>query len=359
MPKTLEELDIMGIATRVFNNASKEKKVEEMVNGVMSEVVYNDDELLRAYCRKVFPKTSGQIPDPSALWKFNTIMVELADNLIVKPNIDQFLGFIAETEQLDANTSLKQIKIETDYNINFTLVAHDSGVRTVKLGDSKTISQLPFTIGFGLTYDPLTKTDDEVNWYRKTIKEIGRAKSAYIYRKIFELIKAAGTLPAANVKEGTGLTFNDIKKVARTIQRRTGSKAVLLADELLLDYIASKMISDTAGGGLQPLLYDGLRAELFANMAPTNFGTFTGVPMENHFTDENNTKYQYKENEGIMVGSSDQHKAVKVSLIGGMTQKTDTELKDDRVTMWVQQSLAITLVYPNRVGYIREDSIAD
>lgn len=130
------------------------------------------------------------------------------------------------------------------------------------MGDSKTISQLPFTIGFAVTYDPLTKTDDEVNWYRKTIKEIGRGKLTYIYRKIFEVIKASGTLPAANVKEGTGLTFNDIKKVARTIQRRTGPKAVLLADELLLDYIASKMISDTAGGGFTAITLCGLKSRI-------------------------------------------------------------------------------------------------
>lgn len=356
MTKTFEELDMRSVAARVFNNASEERKVEEMVNGVMSEVVYKDDDLLKAYCRKVFPG-NGQTPDPSTLWKFNTIMVELADNLIVKPNLDQFLGLVADTEQLDANVSLKKIKVETDPNLNFTLVAHDSGVRTVKLGNDREVLQTPFTIGFGVTYDPLTKTEDEVEWYRKTVKEIGRAKLNYIFHKIFDLVKASGSLPTANVKEGTGLKFNDIRKVARTIQRRTGSKAVLLADEILLDSIANGMLADSNNGGLAPLLYDGLRAELFANMAPTNFGTFTGVPMDNYFTDEANTKYQYDVNEGIMVGSTDQHKALKVSLIGGMTQRTATELKNDRVSMWVQQELAITLVHPNRIGYIRDDGV--
>lgn len=355
MPNILEELDMKAIGTRVFNNESKEEKVEKMVNGVMSEVVYNDDELLRAYCRKVFPK-DGTAPDPSTVWKFNNIMLELAENLIVKPNINQFLDLIAITKQLDANVSLERIKIERDYNIKWTLVAQGSGVRTVKLGSEKSIAQIPFTAAFGVNYDPLTKTDDEVEWYRRTVKDIGRSKINYIFKQCFNIIKATGALPTANVYTAAGLNFSKVKDLARTIQRRTGSKAVLLADQLLLDSLATKMLADTNNGGLAPLLYDGLRAELFANMAPTNFGTFIGLPMENRFTDDDNTKYQFDTNEGIMVGSGDRYKALQVSLIGNMVQRTHEENKDNRYALWVEQEMAITLLYPNRIGLVIDTS---
>lgn len=357
MAKTFEELDMKAIGTRVFNNASEEKIVDEMVNGVARQVVYEDDELLRAYCRKVFP-ANGTAPDPSTIWKFNNIMLELADNLIVKPNIDQFLGLIANTKQLDANVSLERIKLEKDYDIKFSLVASDSGVRTVKLGNDRTIVQVPFTIGFGVNYDPLTKTDNEIEWYRKTVKVIGQAKLNYIFQHCFDVIKASGSLPAANVLSSASIKFGDVKNLARTIQRRTGSKAVLLADQLLLDSLATKMLADPTNGGLAPLLYDGLRKELFETMEPTNFGTFVGLPMENHFTDENNTKYQFPVNEGIMVGSGDKYKALQVSLIGNMVQRNQTELKDDHYDLWVQQELAITLLYPNRVGHVTDTSVS-
>lgn len=336
--------------------AGKPRKEQKSLNDAAGTIIDIDDEqAVRTLCREVFPK-DGQMPSPDTLWKFNTVLVQVAEQFIVKPNFDQIFGAIATTQQVDKNTSLIEYTVEKDYNIQFSMIANSSGHKLVKIGDSGKVAQVPFTIGFGITYDPLTKTMDEIDWFNKAVREIGRAENAYIYNHCLKLLKAAGALPTNNVKEAAGLKYADVRELASVLRRRTGGRPVLLADEVMLDSLARDMA--TGDAYVTKLMFDGLAQELFGSYAPSNFGTFDGVVLDNPYISDKNDKVAMPVNEGIMYGSSSSYKPLAVTKIGTMTQKTNTELKNNRVQMWVEQELAITLLYPQFIGFVKDTSLS-
>lgn len=340
----------LDAAKNVFSGNARKENIS--MNGI--EVAYDDEKAIRELCQKVFP-ASGQMPSPDTLWQFNTVLVQVAEQFIVKPNFEQIFGAFATTKQVDKNTSLVEFTIEKDYNINFSLVAANSGHKLVKIGDSRKVAQTPFSIGFGATYDPMTKTDDEIEWFNRAVKEIGRAEIAYIYNKCLELLSAADALPAKNVVDGSNVTYAQVKDLAAVIRRRTNGRPVLLADELLLNSIGEAMVAD---GHTGKLIFDGLAEELFGAYAPKNFGTFDGIATENPYIDAENTKTALPVNEGIMYAASGKYKPIAVTRIGGMIQKTNTELKNGRVQFWVEQELAITLLYPQMIGKVTDDALS-
>ncbi len=333
-------------ACRVFNGKARKETVS--MNGV--EIMLDDEQAIRELCSKVFP-ADGQPASPDTLWQFNTVLVQVAEQFIVKPNFDKIFGVIATTKQVDKNTSLLEFTVEKDYNIKFSMIASNSGHKLVKIGDSRKVAQVPFTIGFGITYDPMTKGEDEIEWFNKAVKEIGRAEIVYIYNKCLELLGEAGAMPAANILEGANLTYAAVRDLASVIRRRTGGRPVLLADQVMLDSFGKDL-------GDSKLLFDGLAAELFGEWAPTNFGTFDGMMLENPFIDASNTKVAMPVNEGIMFAASNKYKPLAITKIGGLVQKTNTELKDDKVQMWVQQELAITLLYPQFIGRVKDTALS-
>lgn len=337
-------------AKNVFSGNARKETIS--MNGV--DVAFDDEKAIRELCQKVFP-ASGQLSSPDTLWQFNTVLVQVAEEFIVKPNFEKIFGTFATTKQVDKNTSLVDFVVEKDYNINFSLIASNSGHKLVKIGDSRRIVQSPFTIGFGVTYDPMTKTDDEIEWFNKAVKEIGRAEIAYIYNKCLDLLSASDALPAKNVVEGSNITYAQVKDLAAVIRRRTGGRPVLLGDEVLLNSIGEGMVAD---GHTGKLIWDGLAEELFGAYAPKNFGTFDGVATENPYIDDQNTKTALPVNEGIMYAASGKYRPIAVTKIGGMIQKTNTELKNDRVQMYVEQELAITLLYPQLIGKVTDDALS-
>ena len=338
-------------ACRVFNGKARKEMVS--MNGL--DVQLDDEQAIRELCQKVFP-ADGQMAGPETLWNFNTILVQVAEQFIVKPNFDKIFSVIATTKQVGKNTTLLKYKIEKDYNIQFSLVARNSGHSLVKIGDSGEVAQVPFSIGFGATYDPMTKTDDEVEWFNRAVKEIGRAQIVYIYNKCLEILSDAGAMPAANIIEGTDIKYAAVRDLAAVIRRRTNGRPVLLADAVMLDSLARDMA--TGDAYTSKLLWDGLAEELFGSYAPKNFGTFDGMELENPFTDAQNTKVALPVNEGIMFAASGKYKPLAITKIGGMVQKTNTEFKDGKVQFYVEQELAITLLYPQFIGKVVDDALS-
>lgn len=347
---TLDFSKYLEPACNVFSGNARKETVS--LND-REELQIDDEQAIRSLCRAVFP-ADGQQPSPDTLWQFNTILVQVAEQYIVKPNYDTVLGAIANTKQVDKGVSLIDFTVEKDYNIKFSMIAANSGHKLVKIGDNRKVPQVPFTIGFGVTYDPLTKTDDEVEWFNKAVKEIGRAKLAYIYTHALKLMEAASALPVNNTKVGSNLTYDDARDLAAVIRRRTGGKPVLLADAALLDNIARSMVNDAY---VTKLMFDGLAEELFGAYAPQNFGTFSGVELDNPYIDDENSKVALPVNTGIMFGSNSRVKPLNITMVGGMTQKSLTEIKNDRVQLWVQQELAITMLYPQFVGLFKDTAV--
>lgn len=338
-------------ACRVFSGNARKETVS--MNGI--DVQLDDESAIRELCNKVFP-ADGQMADPATMWNFNTVLVQVAEQYIVKPNFDKILGVIATTKQVDKNTTLLAYDVEKEYNIQFSMIASSSGHRLVKIGDNGKIAQVPFTIGFGATYDPLTKNEDEITWFKKAVKEIGRAEIVFIYNKCLEILNETGNLPTKNIVEGSGVKYAEVRDLAATIRRRTGGRPVLLADAVLLDSLARDMA--TGDTYTSKLMWDGLAEELFGTFAPKNFGVFDGMELDNPFTDAQNTKVALPVNEGIMFASSNKYKPLGVTKIGGMTQKTNTELKNGKVQFFVEQELAITLLYPQFIGKVTDDALS-
>lgn len=338
-------------ACRVFNGTARKEQVSLNDREVLD---INDEEAIRSLCHRVFDE-NGQIESMDAVWKFNTILVQVAEQFIVKPNFDKIFNVIATTKQVDKKTSLLEFTVEKDYNIKFSMVATNSGHKLVKIGNSGKVAQVPFNIGFGATYDPLTKGEDEIEWYKRAVKEIGRAQIVYIYNKCLELLNAAGALPTSNVVEGDSVKYAQVRDLASTIRRRTNGRPVLLADEVLLDSLGKDMASDSY---FSKLMWDGLAEELFGAYAPKNFGTFDGMALENPYIDAENSKVALPVNEGIMFAASNKYKPLAITKIGSMTQKTHTELKNDRVQFWVEQELAITLLYPQFIGRVKDTDLS-
>lgn len=344
-------LNYLEPACRVFSGKAR----KEIVSMNSVDVQLDDEQAIRDLCHKVFP-ANGQLSDPSTMWQFNSILVQVAEQYIVKPNFEKILSVIATTKQVDKGTTLVSYKVEKDYNIQFSMIAANSGHKLVKIGETGEVPQVPFSIGFGVTYDPMTKTDDEIEWFNKAVKEIGRAEIAYIYNKCLEMLNASGNLPSNNIVEGTNIKYANVRELAGVIRRRTGGRPVLLADAVLLDSLASDMV--TTDGYVSKLMFDGLAEELFGTFAPKNFGVFDAIELENPFTDSKNSKTALPVNEGVMFASSSKYKPLGITKIGSMTQKTNTELKDGKVQFFVEQELAITLLYPQYIGKVVDDGLS-
>ena len=334
---------------RVMNSKSR---IDEVIDGVK----YNDDNAVREFCREVYPK-SGQIGSPDQVWQFNTALVQVAYETIVKPNLQQVLGQVAITETVDANTSLKVFTIDQNTDIKFTLSARGTGSKLNKIGRDRKVSQIPFNASLGLTYSVLTKTEDEVEWFRKATAKIGDALIRFIYTRMMELAKKTGTLPESNVLDGSGVaTYSNLVEKGRMIKRRTNCTPVLMADEIMLDKVAETMATTLKASDL---ITDPVRKELFEQYGCTSFGKFVGMPLVNPYTSDANddSKLTFNPEEAFMFGAGDSQKPFAVTLIGGLVQKTNADIVDGEVAFWAEQEMAITTLYGNRIVYIKDDNI--
>lgn len=335
--------------TRVMNSKAR---IDEVIDGVK----YNDENAIREFCREVYPK-SGQIGSPDQVWQFNTALVQVAYETIVKPNLQQVLGQLAITETVDANTSLKIFTIDQDTNIKFSLSARGTGAKLNKIGRDRKVVQVPFNASLGLTYSVLTKTEDEVEWFRKATAKIGDALVRFIYTRMMTMAKTSGVIPGSNVIDTAGgATYNAIVELGRKIKRRTNCTPALLGDEIMLDYVAGTMATTLKASDL---ITDPVRKQLFEEYGCTNFGKFVGMPLVNPYTTDANdaTKLEFNPEEAFMFGAGDSLKPFAVTLIGGLVQKTNADIVDGEVAFWAEQEMAITTLYGNRIGYIKDDNV--
>lgn len=337
--------------TRVMNSKSR---MDEVIDGVK----YNDDNAVREFCREVYPK-SGQIGSPDQVWQFNTALVQVAYETIVKPNIKQVLDQLAITETVDVNTSLKVYTIDQNSDVKFTLSASGTGSKLTKIGRDRKVVQSPFTASLGLTYSVLTKTEDEVEWFKMAVSKIGDALVKFIYGRMLEMASTAGVIPKENIINGAGAaTYAAVAELGRKLKRRTNCIPVLLADEIMLDYVADNMITTVGNKGLG-LLTDPVKKELFEQYGCKNFGKFVGMPLDNAYTTDSNdnNKLAFSAEKGFMFGANDSQKPFVVTLIGGLTQKTNADIVDGEVAFWAEQQMAISTLYGNRIGYVQDDSV--
>ncbi|MFS0657364.1 hypothetical protein AB1L07_01900 [Niallia alba] len=333
---TLDNSKLKGLFSRVYNNKMEEK----------------DSTDIKAYITKVFGNGS-QTPDPSALHQFNTLVVEMADE-IAKPMVTNLLSLFAKVENRNRG-DLVELKIPQKNKAKVVWSAVGSGVDLVRVEGKKSIVAVPVHLSTGFYYEPLDLVKESEEYFRKLINDVANAKVRLFLDKINELTATAitsGKIPGKNVVTGANLTIAQYNKVASVLQRY-GGRPVFVADALLIDYFAMQQATDST---LKNLLTDGIKDELLTALNPATIARTTAVNLVNPFTDATNSKVELPVNKGYMFAGGVEQKPFSIVEYGGLRQQTATDIEDERVMMKITQDVAVNLLFGEAIGIIEEQS---
>lgn len=341
---TYDATKLKGLFSRVYK--------DEMINDESKGLF--DEKDIKAYVTKVFGDGSAN-PDPSLLHQFNQLVVEIADE-IAKPMVTNMLGLFANVQNRQRG-QLVQVKIPQQHKARVVWSANGSGVDLVRVAGEKSKIATPHTFSTGFYYEPLDLVTDTVTNFRKLVNDVANAKVRLYLDEIYKLVDtaiASSEIPAANVKQGSGLTLADYNKVASVLQRY-GGRPIFIADTLLIDHFAiNGQVKDEVYG---KLLTEGIKEELLTALNPTTIGRTTAVNLVNPFTDENNTKTELPVNRGYMFAGAVDQKPFYVVEYGAMRQLTEQDPEDERIKVKLVQEAAIEFLFGQAIGVIEDDSI--
>lgn len=347
---------VCDLGMRVYNGKMEAGNVDK---GIMS-----DEEAIHALCSKVFP-SDGSRPDPSLLNSFNNIVLKIADQ-VAEPNLQAMISYFANEETVPYDTLIFQYKKAHPLHVRFKWSGIGSDVKfsRVEAGakDFMQISQ----VQTGVSYNPFTNREEDVENFRTLVNDIAHAKVELIYETIMNVLDkalngaGAGTspigrvIPDAQIVNKTGATIQDFNRVANILARRTGTRPIFVADPVLIDYFAEKVLGQASVSSIIP---DALKADFF-NKTITNLRVADAVAMVNDFTTLSGLETQFPINRGyILGGAGNGKKPFTVVLAGGLTQ---IDAKDDvhgQIEVSFRQRLGIELLAGECIGLIEEDSI--
>ncbi len=334
---------LKGLFSRVYKN--------EMITD--EEKGLFDEQDIKNYVQKVFGDGSAT-PDPSLLHQFNEVVVQTADE-IAKPMVTNMLDIFANVENRQRG-QLVEIQIPKKNKAKVIWSANGSGVDLKRVaGQDKEIA-VPRTFSTGFYYEPLDLVTNTVESFRELVNDVANAKVRLYLDEIYKLVDSAiasTDIPAANVKQGSGLALADYNKVASVLQRY-GGRPVFIADTLLIDQFAMEQASDAT---YQNLLTDNIKEELLTALNPSTIGRTTAVNLTNPFTDETNSSVELPVNRGYMFAGSVSQKPFSVVEYGGMRQFTEQDPEDERVKVKIVQEAAINFLFGEAVGVIEDDSV--
>lgn len=333
-----------------------DEKLVGLFSRVMNETATSleDRDDLKAYVKKVFGDGSFN-PDPSLLWQFNNLVVREADKL-AKPEATQMIGLMADFQTAPVG-QLVQYTIPQKHKAKVVWAAHGTGVDLVRVEGQKSKIAVPQKFQTGFYYEPLSLSQDEVEFFRKLVRDVADAKLRLYMEVIARTTQSAiasSIIPNANVITGNNLSITDYNKVASTLARY-GGRPVFVGDTLLIDYFAMQQATNPT---FEKLLTDGLRNELLTSLNPSTIGRTVAVNLINPFVDETNTKTELPVNQGFMFpsGQNANAKPFKVIEYGGLKQMTEQDIEDERIKVKLTQEAAIELVFPEVLGFIEEQA---
>lgn len=334
-----DDKKLKGLFSRVYNNRM-----------VVTEEVNEEKDMIE-YSKRVFGE-GGQNPDPSLLHQFNNLVVEQADE-IAKPKVTDMIGLLANT-QMKKRGDVVKINIPQKNKIRLLWSAKGSGVDLVRVGGQKSIVAVPKTFSTGIYYEPLDFVTNPVVAFKDLVNSIAEAKVKLYLDKIAELTSTAlagGKIPTANQLTGSNVTYANYNKLAATIMRYGGTP-IFVADSLLIDHIAGQMATEKAD-----LISDNMRDELLTSLVPTKLGRTIAVNLVNPFVDERNEKVELPIDTGYMFAGGVNQKPFTIIEFGGMRQKTEQDMEDERVKMKLFQDADVKLMFGEALGYVKDDTI--
>lgn len=327
-------------------------KIKKLFNSIYHDTkTEKDEEYIVEYIKKIFG--AGRYnADPSLLNQFNNLIVEQADE-IAKPKVTDMIGLLADVKMRGINDNV-QIKIPQKNRVRLVWSANGSGVDLHRVAGKKSILATPEKFSTGFYYEPNDFVSDSIGAFRDTVDKIAEAKVKLYFDEIAKVTATSlsgGKIPAANQLIASGITYANYNKLASTIMRYGGTP-IFVADTLLIDHVASQMATEKAS-----LLSDDTKDQLLTALAPTRLGRTIAVNLINPFTDETNTKVELPVDTGYMFAGGVNQKPFSVVEFGGMRQKTQQDLEDERVVMKLFQSASVLLMFGEALGYVEDDTV--
>lgn len=340
-PEQLEKL-----FRRVYNN---EMLVDKEIDGV----VYDDPKHLAMYAQSLY--NSEKYEQQAKFWQFNDVIVKMAEE-IARPQATEILGILADVQQV---TGVSSYEYEIPVKFKSTLVWTSNGASAdhVRLENRKTRVATPQKIQTGYYYEMSTLKNADVEMIRKFVNGIAKAKIDTYMNKITIIMRQAmadGRIPNKNVLTGANLTLKQYSTLAATL-KRYGGRPVFFADELLISKFANAQGTEV---GYSQLLTDSLRTELLRSINITQIGITNAVSFVNPFIENTgNTQVELPVNEGYMFAGDVGLKPFKIIEFDSMKQFTEVDYNLERVTVKLNQSVAIEFIQGDAVGYVKDDSV--
>lgn len=343
MALKVKDGEILNLFDRVYN--------ERMIVDKKTNV--SDEEDIKQYCKMVFG--DGELnPDPSALHQFNNLVTKTADE-IARPMVTDVVGLLANT-QTEKRGNVVEYELPSKRKARFVWSANSVGVDLIRVAGKRKEVAVPRTFNTGFYYEPDDLVQDSVQAFKDLVDNLAEAKVNLYLEEINKLIIAAKDsqkIPEKNILENSNVTLADYSKLASTLGRY-GGRPLFIADTLLIDHIAMQQATTE---GYKNLLVDKYKTELLNSLNITTIGRTDAMNLVNSFVDDKNSITELPVNIGYMLAGEGKLKPFRVVEYGTMRQTSHVDFESERVMMKIFQDAAITLVSPNTLGYIKDDSI--
>lgn len=343
MTSKFKDSELLNLFNRVYND----KMIVDKKSGI------SDEDDIRQYCKKVFG--DGELnPDPLALHQFNNLVVKQADE-IAKPMVTDIVGLLANT-QLEKRGTVVEYDLPSKRKARFVWSANGVGVDMIRVAGKKKEVAVPRTFSTGFYYEPDDLVSDSVQAFKDLINDLAETKVKLYLKEINKLIIAAKNtqkIPKKNITEVSNVQLADYNKMA-SVLGRFGGRPLFIADTLLIDHIA---MQQSTTEGISNLLIDKYKNELLTSLNITTIGRTDAMNLSNPFIDDANAVTEFPVDTGYMLAGEGKLKPFRVVEYGGMRQTSYTDFETERIMVKIFQDAAIVFVFPNLLGYIKDDSI--
>lgn len=332
---------------RVYNN-------EMYIDKVIDDKTYNDPEHLVTYMNSLY--SSDRYEQEGKFWQFNDVLVKMAEE-IARPAVTELLGILADVQRVTGVNSYEYV-LPKKFKSTVVWSANGASADHVRLDNRETKVATPMKLQTGYYYEMSTLRSGDLEMIRTFVDGIAKAKIDKYMEMVTIIMRQAmadGRIPAKNVLTGANLTLKQYNQLA-SVLARYGGRPVFFADSLLIDKFANAYTTET---GYDKLLTDSFKTELRESLQITRIGRTDAVSFVNPFIENTgNTKVQLPVNEGYMFAGNVGLKPFKVIEFDSMKQFTEVDYNIERVTVKLNQSVAIEFVQGDAVGYVKDDSVA-
>lgn len=348
MSKMFDQKATTELFKRVYNN----KMITE--TDTTGAVVRSDEADLKALCQRAFGD-GIEYRDPSLVNQFNNLIVRQA-NEVANTLMTDIIPLLASYRNVQAG-NLELIEVPKKIKAKFMWSASNSGVDLIRVAGMDKIPAVPQTYKTGFSYNPNDLLQDTVDKFNALVNDIAMAKVRMYISKIYDVTTAAvtaGTIPAANVVDTSGVTVTQFSKLSATLTRVGNGRPVFIADPLMIDKFALAFANDAT---YTKFLSDMTKDMLMYDLNYTRIQRTDAFNIVNPFKDDTNTSTELPVSKGFMLNSAIASKPFNIVEYGQMKQVTAQDFETDEIQFKVSFDASVVLIHGNAIGYIKDDSI--